>query len=339
MQPQKNITDCCSCHCDCTTTDKISMEFKAETLDQIAELVRIDADSPEAEALIAAAGKHSRSKLGTDARLWCAIGIDYKPCSQSCQFCSFAHKWATNLSESTLDHEEVVKWSQYFIDNGAGYIVLRTSEDYPVEDLYALGRSIRAIAPPDLKIVANTRELTFGQAVKLKESGFDGIYKAIRLREGIDTQFNVAKRFRVIEKMQDAGLIVFSLLEPVGPEHTPEEIAQAIINLRDVIRPTLSGVMARVPVKATPLGHLPQISDRELAKLTAIVVLALIRDGSNTDTICSHPPIKGNIDAGANAVVVEVGAIPRDEYFSQKEWQCFTVKEAHDLLRSGNLSI
>jgi len=52
----------------------------------------------------------------------------------------------------------------------------------------------------------------------------------------------------------------------------------------------------------------------------------------NVRAVCSHPPYERLAEAGANALVVEVGAIPRDKYFSFKEWQNFTVDDAKKFL-------
>jgi biotin synthase len=202
-----------------------------------------------------------------------------------------------------------------------------------------LGRSLRASIPKDVRLVANTRELLPAQAASVREAGFDGIYKTVRLREGIDTPFDPDKRVRTICQMREAGLTVYSLVEPVGPEHSYEELAQAMILLRDRLRPALIGAMARVPVPAAPLGSLGRISDEELAKITAVTIMALLPHIEDVQVVCSHPPSEALMQAGANAVVVEVGAIPRDQHFASKEWQRFTVDDAKGLLRSAGWEV
>jgi len=312
---------------------------KPDSVEDIADLLRIEAGSAEADDLASAARALARERLGPKGRLWCAIGLDYRPCPMKCKFCAFASEWTSVRQESELTPEQVREWARYFVDRGADYLVLRTCESYDVGRLCDLARDIRRFAPRELRLVANTRQLTPAQAGDLRQAGFDGIYKTIRLREGIDTDFDPEKRLQTIRSMREEGLQVYSLVEPVGPEHTAEEIARAIVMLRDRVGPALVGAMARVPVPSTPLGGLGRITDEELAKITAVTVLALLPHIGNVEIVCSHPPSQAVLEAGANGLVVEVGAVPRDRYFASGEWRRFTVEDARALMRAAGLEI
>ena len=301
-------------------------------LDEIVKLLSIKNSSSEFQELMTKAKETTISRLGRRGHLWCAIGIDYKPCPMECKFCSFSEKWNIVKESRELKTEDVIEWARYFIREGASYLVIRTSEAYSVANLANLGRAIREIAPDGVKLVANTRDLTIEQARILSSAGFDGIYKAIRLKEGIDTNYNIEKRRRSIENAKKVGLEVYSLVEPIGPEHTYEEIAERIIELRRFIRPAVIGAMARIPVEDTPLSRFGKISQDELVKITAVIVLSTLPVLDNVRAVCSHPPYERLAEAGANAFVVEVGAIPRDKYFLFKEWQNFTVDDAKKFL-------
>jgi len=299
---------------------------------EIVQLLSIKNSSSEFQELLREAKKMTMNRLGKRGHLWCAIGLDYRPCPMSCRFCAFAAKWGIIKESRELTTEEVIDWAEYFISEGASYLILRTSEAYPVKRLASLGRVIKEMMPDGVKLVANTRQLTTEQYEMLRSMGFDGIYMTIRLREGIDTNFNVEKRRRTINNAKKAGLEVYSLVEPIGPEHTYREIAERIVELRDSIKPVVIGAMARVPVKGTPLFPLGRISEEELAKITAVITLTTLPVLDNVKLVCSHPPYELLAEAGANAYVVEVGAIPRDEYFSSKEWLRFTTEDAKRLL-------
>lgn len=301
-------------------------------ISEIVQLLSVENSSPEFDELMARAKEITISRLGRKGLLWCAIGLDYIPCPMSCKYCAFSEKWNIIKESYELKPEEAVNWAKYFIAEGADRIILRTGEAYPVERLAELGRTIKEIMPEKLKLVANIRELTVKQAGILRSAGFDGIYTTIRLREGIDTDFNIEKRRRAINDAKKAGLEVYSLVEPIGPEHTYEEIAERIIELRDSIKPVLIGAMARVPVEGTPLLHFGKISQEELAKITAVTVLSILPFSDQVELVCSHPASAILAKAGANAFVVEVGAIPRDKYFSSNEWQRFTVNDAKKFL-------
>lgn len=69
------------------------------------------------------------------------------------------------------------------------------------------------------------------------------------------------------------------------------------------------GVMARVPVPGSPLASYPPVSAERLAQLVAVTRICC---GQETPDICVHPPVAQAVAWGANVLVVETGAIPRD---------------------------
>ena len=94
----------------------------------------------------------------------------------------------------------------------------------------------------------------------------------------------------------------------------------------------MTGTMARVPVKGTPLGEIEMITDKRISQLTAIFRLAARR---KIKYICVHPASDIAVRAGANIVVVEKGAIPRDSAFVRNEWNSFTVDDAKAMLEAA----
>ena len=57
--------------------------------------------------------------------------------------------------------------------------------------------------------------------------------------------------------------------------------------------------------------------------------------GVNVPDICVHPPRKEALEWGANVVVVETGAVPRNDAECSAEWQGFTVADAKQLFRDA----
>lgn len=114
-------------------------------------------------------------------------------------------------------------------------------------------------------------------------------------------------------------------MEPVGIEHTNEEIADIALLAKDcdVI---VSGAMARIPVEGTPLGAQPQISDERLAQIIAVTRLL---GGRKVPDICVHPYSRQAADFGANVTVIETGSVPRDSCCcSGGKWNQFDVNKA-----------
>lgn len=308
-------------------------------ISEIVQLLSIENSSPEAQELMTKAKELTISKLGRRGSLWCAIGLDYKPCPRTCTFCAFSEKRGFLNESYELRLEEIVDWAEYFVSEGAGLLILRTTETYPVEHFGEVVRTVKKIMPETVNLIGNTCQLTDEQAGMLVSAGLDGVYITIRLREGFDTDFNIQKRRQAIENVKRAGLKVYSLVEPIGPEHTYEEIAERILELRESIKPALIGAMARVPIEGGPLARFGQIAQEELAKITAVTVLSVLPYLDNVEFVCSHPAVEILAEAGANAFVVEVGAIPRDRYFSAKEWQGITTNDAKRFLTRAGYEI
>ena len=125
------------------------------------------------------------------------------------------------------------------------------------------------------------------------------------------------------------------LVEPVGVEHTAEEIADCLLQAL-AHGASLTGAMARVPVPGTPLAVHGPLPKRELAKIIAVTRVVA---GPNATDICVHPSCREGVLAGANTVVVEMGAVPREMEEVRSEWRAFTLSEAKALLASAGYDL
>jgi biotin synthase len=146
------------------------------------------------------------------------------------------------------------------------------------------------------------------EARRLVGAGFAGVYHALRLREGRDTAIRPEVRLATIRAAREAGLGGGTCVEPVGPEHPPEEIADVMLALREA-GPCFSGAMRRIPVPGTRLAHLGMISEWRLAWLVAVTRLAM---GLTVPANCTHEPNVLGAASGANLLWAEAGANPRD---------------------------
>ena len=59
------------------------------TKEQIVKLLEIPIGSEEDRYLRKAAKEAAMEKTGGKGYIWCAVGMDYAPCSMNCKFCSF----------------------------------------------------------------------------------------------------------------------------------------------------------------------------------------------------------------------------------------------------------
>lgn len=261
--------------------------------------------------------------------------MDYAPCSMNCKFCSFGEKWGIVREPRHFEPEQVFAHVRTYAENGAAYVVLRTTEFYDFETLFGYIPKIRAEVPGEYAIILNTGELEPVDAERAKAAGVYGVYHALRLREGVDTPFDPARRVETMKNVSASGMTLISLVEPVGGEHTSAEIADDFINAVEC-GAKICGAMARFPVEGTPLGGSARISDSRLAHVVAALRLS---GGSQVRDICVHPATQEALASGANVMVVESGAIPRDSNFSESEWAGVGMERARNMLMEAGYAI
>lgn len=300
--------------------------FSGKILDRdtMIALLEIDPESSAAEKLGKVAREVAAGVTGNAGRVWSSIGVDFAPCPVNCSFCSFGEKWGVIREKCEWGAEEIVQLAGKFLHGGAKWITLRTTEYYSRDRLAGLAKKLRAAVPGKYSIVANTGELTDETAQLLLSSGIQTIYHSLRLREGTDTGIPVKDRLETLAAIQASPLDLAFLVEPVGREHRSDEIADVFLTAMKY-GARLTGAMARVPVSGTPFGKFPAVSERRLAQIAAVTRLAA---GFNAPDICIHPASQLALEWGANVVVVETGAIPRDTSNLQQEWNHFKLETA-----------
>jgi biotin synthase len=302
---------------------------------EIIELLSIELKSKEDIELREAAREVARIKTNNRGYIWSAIGADYATCPMNCKFCSFGEDWGIIKKSVRYSEKEIIAKAKFFVENGADYIVLRTTEFYSIPKLINITKKIKKQIPGDYKVVVNTGELDMTISNLMYEEGIYGVYHACRLREGIDTPFDVSVRCNTMNNIKRSKLELISLVEPIAPEHTNEEIAKNFLNIVNY-RATISGAMARIPVKGTPLGDSKMISNSRMAQIIAVLRLA---GGNVVKDICVHPVSLEALKSGANVMVVETGAVPRKDEIENNSWNDIDMNKACKLLKQANYNI
>ena len=311
-----------------------AMKDEDLTREELIGLIDIDPDSEECDYLGKAAREVKRKNTGDIAHIGTSIGLDLRPCPMSCKFCSLGEKWGLIDGEYELSDDTVMGILDYILGKGFNKVTLRTTEFYPIERLCEIAKKLRAKYGQLFGMSANTGELTPEKAKMLKEAGFNGIYHAIRLREGIDTPLSVETRIATIKAAQSAGLRVSSGIDPIGVEHTSEEIADLIMLYREL---KVDGMctMKRINIPGTPLEGVPEISERRLAQITAVNRLA----GGSRWTVATHPITRLGLEFGADHVSVETGANPRDNNLNMLRWSQCDHDAAFEILKSAGCTM
>lgn len=303
--------------------------------EDILRLLAIPPDSEEAAFLGRTARDLARIVAGNEGRVWSAIGIDCRPCSMNCEFCAFGERWGLITEPHEWSDAEIIDAARAFVGAGASWVTLRTTEFYGLDRLCALAKKVRAAVPGGYGLVVNTGEFGPSEARAMLASGINIVYHSLRLGEGCATCFRPEDRKATLASVRDSDLRLAHLVEPVGPEHTDEEIADVLMEAL-ANRAELCGAMARINVKGTPFESREPLSDLRLAQIVAITRLC---GGVRVPDICVHPPVRQALDWGANVVVVETGAVPRDTGECSGEWRRFTVADAQALFREAGYAV
>ncbi len=281
-------------------------DFTGITRKQALILLSLDPDSREVYALMETAHRMSCRQFGKKGENHFHIGINVAPCPYNCSFCSLATKAGIFTKIVEFSEGEILKWATDAAFDGADALNIMTTGTFSFERLLEVGRLLKKTVPTPL--VANTRDITHKEGEMLIDAGFAGAYHAVRLAEGRDTPFSREKRIRTISVIKDVGLHWMNCVEPVGPEHHPEEITDLMFLARDN-GAAYSGVMRRINFPGSPMAACGMITEREMARMVAVSRLVM---GDIPRAHCTHEPHSASLLAGANLFFPEVGASPRD---------------------------
>ena len=280
------------------------------TKPEAALLLALPEDSREASVLRATANAISRQRFNNSGLLLGQIGVDMAPCEGDCSFCFFA-KSHTSIQPALLPTDEIVRRCESFAMGGAQGVFLMTMHRFGFDWFRDLCADLRRRIPPQLEILANIGDVSDAQLRELVSAGVTGAYHVCRLREGVDSCMSPAARRKTIERILEAGLSWFNMCEPVGPEHTPEELAEQIW-LGVELPCTQHGAMQRFPVPGSPLFHRGRISLPRLGQIVAVIVLATV-GMENVRSIAANVSNIVPLFSGANAFFPEAGEPEAEE--------------------------
>lgn len=283
------------------------MDGKGLNADEMAYLYSLETFSKDAFYVLWAGHELGMRASGGIAEIHAQIGLNGTVCPKNCQFCSFAacNKVRQGVLETPL--EDVLKYARTYEEQGANVILMLTTASFKFEKMLAITRAVRQVISPEMPLLANTGDFTLAQAKMLKEAGINGVYHAVRMGEGVFTEIPVETRMATIKAAQEAGLKLCTCVEPVGPEHTVEELVEkTLISLN--MHPVFSGVGGRIAVPGTMLEKQGMLSSSRLALFDAVYRLAAGVESplncSGASSVAAH--------AGANIAWAEVGTNPRD---------------------------
>jgi biotin synthase len=290
---------------------------------QALTLMALALHTKEAYALMETANRLSRDQFNGKGENHFHIGVNVAPCPMNCLFCSLTQKAGIFQKSVNFSDEQILSWAQHAEEHGADALNIMTTGTFSFNRLLRIGRMLKkAVKVP---LVANTRDINHGEGEALLEAGFVGAYHALRLGEGRDTPLKPENRIETFRVLKDVGLQWMNCVEPVGPEHSHEEIVDLMLLARRY-GATYSGVMRRINFPGSPMAKFGMISELEMAKMVAVSRLVM---GTLPRAHCTHEPHSASLLAGANLFFPEVGASPRDGEEDTEKGRGRSVERCH----------
>ncbi len=302
-----------------TPTDIIKQSQNEETFsrDQLLYMLSLPSDSSESYQIMAEARRISKELSDNKAEVHVQFALNSAPCKKNCKFCFYSKTNNIFNEESEIDINEAVALAKQSEREGANAIYIMTTADYDIGRFIEISQEVKRYLNPETVLIANIGDKDIADAKRIKTAGYTGVYHALRLREGKDTTIKPEIRIRSIKAFQEAGLIVGTCVEPIGPEHTNEELTDMILFNAD-IEPVYSGAVRRIHVPNSDLFKYGMISELRLSQIVAITRLAMPRKIKGNYT---HEPCALGAIAGANLFLAEIGT---NSGYTQKDTEFAT---------------
>jgi len=303
--------------------------------EELVFLLGLPPDFAETYMILAEANRLSKELSDGKAEVHAQFALNLAPCSCDCLFCSFAKINGVFHGATELSVEQAVSYARQFEVDGANAVFMMSTAGYPFERFIEVSGEIRRNLNPETTLVANVGDQTLKNAKRLKDAGFAGVYHALRLREGTDSTLSPEKRKESIRNFQEAGLEVGTCVEPVGPEHTNEELAE-MIAFTASFNPAFSGAARRISIPGTAMAKRGVISELRMAQIAAVTRLGMPDSVAGN---CTHEPCTLGAIGGANLFWAEVGANPRDIEEKTEEGRGETVNSCRSIFQESNWDI
>lgn len=307
-------------------------EISAQEIKRLFEVQLFTEDS--AFIQVASYQKSQRACRGL-TEVHAQVGINISPCPRDCLFCAFAIANKVFNEPLELTVAQALDKLRQFEQDGANAVFLMSTGNYPFSRFFEMSQEIRKGLKEQTVMVANVGDFSLAEAKKLKACGYTGIYHAVRLGEGRDTKIKTEKRLETFRNAKEAGLLLGTCLEPVGSEHSIDELVEKTIITRDA-KPVFSGAARRIPIPNTKLGYYPIVSEARMAHILAVVRLAL---GYDVPGNCTHEPNVIGCAAGANLLWAEVGSNPRDTQQETQQARGMNVGQCRAILKEAEWKV
>ncbi|MEG0165616.1 radical SAM protein [Anaerorhabdus sp.] len=307
--------------------DKINSNIQL-TSDDAIQLLNIKKFSSDYFELLKLSNLRSKNTFGSKGYLFAQIGINATPCNGCCKFCSLSKDNYIMSNENEKSIDEIIKEVNNIDFKKVNALFLMTTANYSKDKYLEIVKAVKKVIPSEIDLVANVGDFDVEYANNLKSCGITGVYHIVRLREEIDTGLQVSDRIKTIEAIRSAGLQLYYCVEPIGKEHTPEELVREMVRAREY-GVDIMAAMRRVNVNSSEYSNDSELDEYEFAKIAAVTNLFV----QPKISMNVHEPSKTAMIAGINQLYVEIGINPRDSILETSGNRGYTTIEAEALLK------
>ena len=303
--------------------------------EEIRSLMALPTATEESFYIQHAALQKNQEVMGGKGEIHGQVGVNSGPCGCNCAFCSFAASNRIFNEQQVEAIEGIIEKCVRLQSKGANAVYLMATATMSFKDFISIGRLVRNSLEPETMLVANIGDFGCQEAIALKEAGFTGVYHAVRLGEGYNTRISIEKRFDTLAAVHKAGLKLGTCLEPVGPEHSLDELVEKTLITREA-HPAFSGAARRIPIPGTSLSSLGKVSEARMAHIVAVVCLAT---GYAVPGNCTHEPNVLGVTAGANLLWAEAGSNPRDTVSNTENSRGFDISRCQEIFSEADIEL
>lgn len=237
------------------------------------KLMSYPEDSEEAGFIIDSAKRFVMNVTDGQCEIGAQIGIIIGPCYADCGFCTFAAS-TTDIEDYTMKDDELSRYLHYIADEGiVTSVSLMTIQNCDFGALIHSVELARSILPESMSLAVNTGDLEEHECRELRSAGVDSAYHALRLDESIVNMLEPIDRSRTMKNLMNAGIRVISGVEPIGPEHSANEICDLYWKAYNAGCSACSA-SAREPVPGTRLFGAGTISKKKLEQIRSSLLLS-----------------------------------------------------------------
>lgn len=280
------------------------------TKKECVKLLSLEDASAEVSVMRGLASAIVRERTNNTGVIFAQIGLQCYPCKGNCSFCSFAESY-TQMPAIQMDDAAIASATKSFTGGDQLFgLWLMTMADYDLDEYLKMVQVAKNNIIGSTNLYTNIGDTSYEAFAEIKAAGLNGVYHCWRLGEGKDTLFSSEQRKQTMKNAKKVGLDILDALEPIGIEHTPEEMAEHIFFSMEM-ETIQYGAMKRISVPGTPFENTPEITSFTLSKYAAAVVLSMA-GMKKLPWIGIHEPSIHGYMSGANLITAETGVNPRD---------------------------